>query len=142
MLGGEVAFDGDGDGDGELGEIAVAEDFPELGLGLEHPGGGPAQAHVAVLPVLDVAAGAPDGAGHRLDRVRALERALEFPATPRRVSVSFSPMPSRRDAAAPGCERSSSPASRASASSACWWFSDAHAFLSRAFTSGRSRSGR
>ena len=45
------------DRDHELGEVAVADDLAELLLGVEHPGGGPAQAHVAVLPVLDVALG-------------------------------------------------------------------------------------
>jgi len=38
-------------------EVLVADDLAELALGFEHPGGGPAQAHVAVLPALDVAAG-------------------------------------------------------------------------------------
>jgi hypothetical protein len=33
--------------DCEVGEAAVALDFPEAGLGFEHPGGGPPQAHVA-----------------------------------------------------------------------------------------------
>jgi len=51
--GGEVVLDGQGEG----GEVLVADDLSELAFGFEHPGGGPAQAHVAVLPALDVAAG-------------------------------------------------------------------------------------
>ena len=51
-------------------------------LGFEHAGGGPAQAHVAVLPALDVAAGAADGLDHRLARVRGGERALELAGDP------------------------------------------------------------
>ena len=43
------------DGDDEVGEVAVADDASELLLGDEHPGGGPALAHVAVLPALHVA---------------------------------------------------------------------------------------
>src|SRR4051794_40967781 len=58
----------------------MADDLAELALGFEHPGGGPPEAHVAVLPALDVAAGAADGLDHRLARVRGSERALE-PAT-------------------------------------------------------------
>ena len=77
-LGGEVAFDGEG----ELGEVGVADDLAELGLGLEHPGGGPAQAHVTGLPALDVAAGAADGVDHRLDRVRRGQRLLQPAADP------------------------------------------------------------
>src|SRR5215208_2112656 len=75
-FGGDVALDGDG----ELGEVWVTDDAPELVLGFEHAGGGPAQAHVAVLPAPDVAADAPDGLDHRLARVRRGECALE-PAT-------------------------------------------------------------
>jgi hypothetical protein len=36
-------------------EVLVADDPPELGFGEEHPGGGPAAEHVAVLPMLHVA---------------------------------------------------------------------------------------
>ena len=39
------------DGDGELGQVGVADDLAELGLGLEHAGGRPTQAHVAARPV-------------------------------------------------------------------------------------------
>ena len=59
---GEVWFWKDGviavhvlDRDGELGEVGVSDDAAELAFGLEHPGRGPAQRHVAGLPVLDVA---------------------------------------------------------------------------------------
>jgi len=48
---GEVALDGEG----ELGEVGVADDAAELAFGFEHSGGGPAQGHVAGLPVFDVA---------------------------------------------------------------------------------------
>ena len=54
----------------ELGEVAVADDPPELLLGDEHPGGGPALAHVAVLPALDVALRVADDLDHGLARVR------------------------------------------------------------------------
>jgi hypothetical protein len=72
----EVAFDGEG----ELREVGVADDLAELGLGLEHPCSGPAQAHVAGLPVLYVARGAADDLDHRLDRVRRGQRLLQAPA--------------------------------------------------------------
>src|SRR6266498_3263974 len=58
------------DGERELGEVAVADDLPKLPFGFEHAGGGPAQAHVARLPALDVARGAADDLDHRLARVR------------------------------------------------------------------------
>ncbi len=62
------------DGDGERRELGVADHAAERLLGLEHPGGRPAQAHVAVLPALDVAAGGAADADHRLDRVRRGQR--------------------------------------------------------------------
>src|SRR3954465_13478317 len=45
-----------------------------------HPGSGPAQRHVARLPVLDVARAAPDAFDHRLARVGARERLVEVAA--------------------------------------------------------------
>ncbi|MDQ6849801.1 MAG: hypothetical protein M3070_07455 [Actinomycetota bacterium] len=66
----------------ELGEVAVADDPAELLLGLEHPGGGPALAHVAVLPALDVALGVADDLDHRLDRVRRGQRLGELAVDP------------------------------------------------------------
>jgi len=58
-VGGVLACGGDGrwlaeafDRGDELGEVAVADDTPELLLGLQHPGGSQALAHVAVLPAL------------------------------------------------------------------------------------------
>jgi len=54
----------------KLGEVAVADDPPELLLGDEHSGGGPALAHVAVAPALDVALRVADDLEHRLARVR------------------------------------------------------------------------
>src|SRR3954452_6164689 len=81
-LDGDVAFDGDG----ELGEVAVTDDLAELRLGFEHAGGGPAQAHVAVLPALDVAADAPDGLDHRLARVRRGERAPPPPSAQQAIT--------------------------------------------------------
>src|SRR3954451_22888951 len=72
-LGGDIAFHGEG----QLGEVSVADDLAELTLGFEHPGGGPAQAHVAVLPALDVARDAANGLDHRLAGVRRGNRALE-----------------------------------------------------------------
>ena len=67
---------------------------------------------------------------------------LSRPRTPRRVTVSVSSRPSRSDAAAPGCERCSSPTSTSRRSRAASWSSSAHAWRSRRRTSGRSRSGR
>src|SRR3954451_11769059 len=64
------------------------------------------------------------------------------PRTPRRVTVNVSSRPSRSDAAAPGCDRSSSVARPRSRSSAAAWSSSAHAARSRRLTWGRSRSGR
>src|SRR4029450_546346 len=55
----------------------MTDDATELAFGFEHPGGGPAKAHVAGLPALDVAADAADRVDHRLARVRGRERALE-----------------------------------------------------------------
>src|SRR3954451_4266816 len=54
-VGGALASDVTLDGDGELGELGVADDLAELLFGFEQAGGRPAQAHVAVVPVLDVA---------------------------------------------------------------------------------------
>ena len=68
------------DSEGELGEIAVADHLAELPFGFEHPGCGPAQAHVAGLPALDVAGGAADGLDHGFARVGRLQRLLEQPA--------------------------------------------------------------
>ena len=51
-------------------------------LGDEHAGGGPALAHVAVLPALHVALRVPDDLDHRLARVRGAERLGERPADP------------------------------------------------------------
>src|SRR3954470_22916866 len=76
------------DGDGERGQLGVADHAAELPLGLEHPGGGPAQAHVAVLPTLDVAAGPADALEHRLARVGIpYETARMLPVTPDRLDV-------------------------------------------------------
>ena len=57
----EVAFDRER----ELGEVAVADDLSKLTFGFEHAGGGPAQAHVAGLPALLVAAVLTDGLAQR-----------------------------------------------------------------------------
>ena len=46
------------------------EDVAELGGRLAHPGGDPAQHHLAVLPALDVGGVVAAGGDHRLDRVR------------------------------------------------------------------------
>src|SRR5215210_3374086 len=65
------------DGDDELGEVAVADDPAELLLGDEHAGGGPALAHVAVVPVLYVALGVADDLDHALAGVRGAQRLRE-----------------------------------------------------------------
>src|SRR3954467_11489452 len=93
-LGGDVSLDSDR----ELDEVAEADDLAELLLGFEHAGGGPAEAHVAVLPARDGAWRAADGLDHRLARVRGSERALELTGDAGLVIVSVSCMPSRRDA--------------------------------------------
>src|SRR5918994_3869060 len=64
----EVALDRDG----ELRQVAVTDDAAELPLGLEHPGCGPAQCHVAGLPALHVARRAADALDHPLAGVRCL----------------------------------------------------------------------
>jgi len=58
-------------------------DLAQTGFGFEHACGGPAQAHVAVLPALDVAADAPDGVDHWLAGTRPGERALEAAVHPK-----------------------------------------------------------
>ena len=68
------------DRDREGRKLGVADDLAELALGFEHPGGGPAQAHLAGGPVLDVALGGADGVDHRLARVGRLQRAAELAA--------------------------------------------------------------
>ena len=60
MATGEVAFDRYR----EAGEAAVALDLAESGLGFEHPGGGPSEAHLAGGPVFDVAVDDTDGGDH------------------------------------------------------------------------------
>src|SRR5215210_501443 len=68
--------------------------------------------------------------------------ALSAPETPRRFTVSVSASPSRSDAAAPGCERSSSHARASRRSWAVSWSASAHAERNLRLTVGRSRSGR
>ena len=70
------------DRDHELGEVAVADDPSELLFGDEHPGGGPALAHVTVLPALDVALCVPDDLDHALARVRRAQRLGELAVDP------------------------------------------------------------
>ena len=79
------------DRDHELGEVAVADDAPELLLGDEHAGGGLALAHVAVLPALE----APLGVADNLKYINAqglVEHRLlaSCPVYPSRISVSVS----------------------------------------------------
>jgi hypothetical protein len=111
--GGEVELDRDG----ELGEVALADDPAELLLGFEHPGGRPAQRHLAV-PVLDVAAGAADALDHRLARIRGLQRALQRSGDPRAGEGErfLQALAQRRGGA--GCVRSSSRARTRSCPSA------------------------
>ena len=78
----------------ELGEIAVADDPPELLLGDEHPRSGPALAHVTFLPAFHVALRVPDDLDHALARVRRAQRLGELPVDPeshqrQRVLESF-----------------------------------------------------
>src|ERR671923_2555864 len=70
------------DRDDEGGEVAVADDASELLLGDEHAGGGPALAHVAVLPALHVALRVADDLDHALARVGRAERLPELPGDP------------------------------------------------------------
>src|SRR4051812_20872580 len=90
-LGDDVAFHGEG----ELGEVGVADDRAELALGCEHAGGRPPEAHVAVLPALDVAAGAADGldVGSAASRRAALARGGLLAAALRIGSGPGSPWP-------------------------------------------------
>jgi hypothetical protein len=73
-----VAFDRDH----ELGEVAVPDDPSELLLGDEHPGGGPALAHVTVPPAFHVALRVADDLDHRLARVRRAQRLGELSVDP------------------------------------------------------------
>jgi len=63
--------------DREIGEPPSAGHSPESGLGFEHPGGGPAEAHLAGGPVLDVAVDHADGGAHRLARIGRLKGELK-----------------------------------------------------------------
>src|SRR5437588_5429086 len=74
----------------ESGEIGVADDATELALGFEHPGGGPAQAHLARFSIID-------SQGFVDCSVR-----FKAPRMPKRVTVRVSAMPSFSEAAAPG----------------------------------------
>ena len=106
------------DGDGELGELGVADDAPELSLGFEHAGA-VQRRHMSpldqclTLRAMRRTVSIIDSHGFVEASVR-----LSRPRTPSRVTVSVSCMPSRSDAAAPGCERASSSASSRSWSSA------------------------
>src|SRR5436309_15848062 len=69
-----VAFDRDDEG----GEVAIADDLPELLLGFEHAGGGPAQRHLARRPALDVAL-VGHGAGGRVSARPRVEDGVPTP---------------------------------------------------------------
>ena len=74
----EVGFDVDG----ELGESVVVLDFAKAAFGVEHPGGGPAQAHLLGTPVLDVALDRADGPDHRFARIARLQHQFELAGDP------------------------------------------------------------
>ena len=61
----------------ELRHLLVALDPAERSLGVEHPGGGPAQHHVPVAPTGHVAVGGPGDGDHRLDWVGGDQRLRE-----------------------------------------------------------------
>ena len=102
----DVAFNGEG----ELCEVGVADDLPELSLGLEHP----AAVHLRHI--------SPDCQRLTLRGVRRMISIIDSigfveanvffnrPWIPRRMRVRVSSRPSARDAAAPGWECCSSPA--------------------------------
>jgi hypothetical protein len=56
----------------QRGELPEALDAAELGLGGEHPGSGPAQRHLAVLPALHPPGVVADDLDHGLGRVGRL----------------------------------------------------------------------
>jgi len=70
------------DRDDELGEVTIADDPPELLLGNEHAGGGPAAAHVTVAPTLHVAPDVADDLDHALAGVGRAERLGELAIDP------------------------------------------------------------
>jgi hypothetical protein len=67
-----------GSGRRGAGASLVAFDPTELGLGDEHPGGGPPVGHRGVLPAFDVALGGVGDRDHRLDRVGVGQGSLEL----------------------------------------------------------------
>lgn len=58
-----------------MGEVQVAVDAAELLASLGHPSGAPAQCHLSVLPVIDVAEVGAGDRDHRLDAVGAAQGA-------------------------------------------------------------------
>jgi hypothetical protein len=84
----------------ELGHLLVALDPPEGPLGVDHSGCGPAQYHLRVLTVGDVAVGGPRDRDHRVDRVGADQGLGQpGPSMPNWAMVNISSKPSRSEAA-------------------------------------------
>ena len=69
-------------GGDELGHLLIALDPAERALGVEHPGGGSAQHHVAVAPAGDVTVRRSGDADHGLDGVLGDQRLGEPPVDP------------------------------------------------------------
>ena len=103
-----VAFDRDDEG----GEVAVADDLAETGVRLRacrrRSSAAPSRRDDQRLTLRWVRRTISIIDSHGL-----VDSSVRFrlPLTPSRVSVSVSSIPSRSEPAAPGCERSSSPAS-------------------------------
>ena len=72
----------------ELGEVGSADDPLEPLLGDEHARGGPALAHVALLPALDVALGVADDLDQRLAGVVEQSVLASWPQYPAFASQS------------------------------------------------------
>src|SRR5215211_9237525 len=97
--------------------MQVAVDPAELLGCLTHPGGDPAQHHLAVLPAFDIAGVVAAALDHRLDGVGGSQRSSKSGWHAKPSDGEGLGQPSRSEAATPGWERSSS---RASASSSAW----------------------
>src|SRR5512133_1589436 len=83
-------------------QVHVPVDAAELLAGLDHPGGAPAQRHLPVAPVLDVARVRMTDADHALQALVERNVRASVGGMPSRNTVSVSAIPSRRLAAAPG----------------------------------------
>jgi hypothetical protein len=136
--GGDVGFDGDR----ECGEVFVADDLADWRSASSMPAA-VQRRHMSpfcqrlTLRLVARQIAIIDSIGFVEDNVFQ-----SCSWTPRRYNVTVSARPSRSDAAAPGCECASSPASASKGSSAARWSVSFQAARSLRLTAGRSRSGR